>query len=235
MKAVIIAAGMGSRLDSEEPKTLLPFAGKTILATILENISEAGINEFVIVIGWKGKDIVDYLKKNDYFNLSIEFVHNEQWQRGNGISVLAAKNLLNDEPFLLSMSDHIVSPSAIRKILHHPRENNLLLVDAKIDRIFDIADATKVRVNGKYILNIGKEIATYNAIDCGIFVLDERFMRAMWEQQQLGKESISAGVQKLIENGEMEAVIMDENDFWIDIDTPESYQYALKQVIYENL
>ncbi|OQX82901.1 hypothetical protein B6D60_11390 [candidate division KSB1 bacterium 4484_87] len=234
MKAVIIAAGAGSRLDSEEPKTLLPFGDETILANILKNISKGGINEFVIVVGFQAQHIIDYLKKNDYFGFQIEFVKNDEWKRGNGVSVLIARDAVGENPFLLSMSDHIVSSSAIERILRHPRENNLLLVDPRVDQIFDIDDATKVEVNGRYILNIGKEIPKYNAIDCGIFVLDQRFFTVMDEQQRSGKESISAGVTKLIEMRLMEAVFMDENDFWIDIDTPESYQFALKEEKYGN-
>jgi choline kinase len=228
MKAVIAAAGMGSRLNNLAPKTLLPFGDGTILSTILNNISQAGIHEFVIVVGYQADYISNYLKEKNYFGFSITFVENPEWRRGNGISVLAAEQEVGRERFLLSMSDHIVSISAIERAINQKATKNLLVVDPDINGIFDIDDATKVEVVDNRIMNIGKEISNYNGIDCGIFKLNERFFNSMREQLKKNQESISAAVKGLIQNNDMEAVFMDENDFWIDIDTPESYQYALK-------
>ncbi len=233
MKAVIVAAGMGSRLwnqTNQKPKTLMPFGDETILATILQNIAATGIREFIIVIGYHKEDIVNYLEKNNNFDFQIRFVENTEWRKGNGISVLAAEQAVGQDQFLLSMSDHIVSVRALEKIMKQESSKNLLLVDPKINGIFDIDDATKVEVVQNRIINIGKEISNYNGIDCGVFKLTPRFFAAMREQLKKNQESISAAVRGLIQKDDMEAVFMDTNDFWIDIDTPESYQHALKNL-----
>ncbi|MDZ7335476.1 MAG: NTP transferase domain-containing protein [candidate division KSB1 bacterium] len=231
MKAVIVAAGMGSRLwgqNDQIPKTLMPFNNKTILATILRNIAAAGVREFVIVVGYRKELIVEYLAENDHFGYQIDLIENPEWQRGNGISVLAAEPAVNGQPFLLSMSDHLVSVSAIHQIVRHSSLKNLLLVDPRIDAVFDLDDATKVRVTGHRILDIGKEIQQYNGIDCGVFKLTPRFFEAMRERLKLQQESISAAIQGLIQKDDMEAVFMKRDDFWIDIDTPEAYHHALQ-------
>jgi choline kinase len=228
MKAVIVAAGMGSRLNHDVPKTLLPLGNGTILSNILKNISQAGMRDFVIVIGYQGDDIKNYLKERNYLGNNICFVENLEWQRGNGISVLAAEQEVSQERFLLSMSDHIVSATAIERVIHYNSPANLLLVDPKVDNIFDLDDATKVETKGAKITNIGKEIANYNGIDCGIFKLTHRFFDSMRESLKLNQESISASVKGLIANSDMEAVFMQPGEFWIDIDTPESYEFALK-------
>lgn len=231
MKAVIVAAGMGSRLMSQKPKTLLPFGDReTILSTILKNLRQVGIRDIVIVIGFQPLAIQEYLAKNENFGLNITFVKNGEWERGNGISVLAAQVVVTNERFLLSMSDHIVSANALRTILSHNSEKNLLLVDPKIDQIFDIDDATKVEHDKGAILKIGKELAQYNGIDCGIFVLNQRFFDSMQAQLRSGKESISAAIQGLIANDDMEAVLLGDHDYWIDVDTPASYEFALKHL-----
>lgn len=230
MKAVIVAAGMGSRLNHNTPKTLLSFGKKTILATILDNISKAGIRDFVIVVGYQAQDIKNYLKERDNFGHNISFVENLEWQRGNGISVLVAEQEVGHEHFLLSMSDHIVSSKAIERVIQFNSSANLLLVDPKVDNIFDLDDATKVEIEGNKIINIGKEITNYNGIDCGIFKLTPRFFVSMRERLKLNQESISASVKSLIANNDMEAVYMQPNEFWIDIDTPESYEFALKNL-----
>lgn len=229
MKVVIIAAGMGSRLwgnSNKVPKTLLPFGKGTILSTIIGNFKSIGFKRFVLVLGFKSEYITEYVAHEDGFGVSIEFVENPLWERGNGLSVAAAKPAVRDEPFLLSMSDHIVSVDALKKVADHISEKNLLLVDPRIDEVFDIEDATKVHVEDGRITDIGKELTTYNAIDCGIFRLTNRFFRAMEEQVKVGKESISAGIQKLIEADDMEGVLMDPHHHWIDLDTPESYVHA---------
>ena len=230
MKAVIVAAGMGSRLNHNVPKTLLALGNDTILSTILRNISQAGIRDFVIVIGYQGDDIKNYLKERNYFGNHVCFVENLKWQQGNGISVLAAEQEVGQERFLLSMSDHIVSTKAIERMIHHNSSANLLLVDPRVNNIFDLDDATKVETQGAKIKNIGKEITDYNGIDCGIFKLTPRFFDSMRESLKLNQESISASVKGLIANNDMEAVFMQPDEFWIDIDTPESYEFALKNV-----
>lgn len=230
MKAVIVAAGMGSRLNYDAPKTLLPWDSGTILSSILKNISQAGIHDFVIVVGYQGNDIKNYLKERNYLGYNICFVENLEWQRGNGISVLAAEQQVGQEQFLLSMSDHIVSTKAIERVIHHNSSANLLLVDPKIKNIFDLDDATKVEIQETKITNIGKEIANYNGIDCGIFKLTHRFFDSMRESLKLNQESISASVKGLIANNDMEAVFMKPDEFWIDIDTPESYEFALRNI-----
>jgi choline kinase len=125
------------------------------------------------------------------------------------------------------MSDHVVTPSAIKRIIKDPRDKNLLLIDKRINDIFDIDDATKVWTNSNRIEKINKNLTEYNGIDCGIFRLTPRFFGAMREQEKLGKESISAGVEVLIQNNDMEACFMEPEETWIDIDTPDAYHYAL--------
>jgi len=233
MKAVIVAAGIGSRLWGETlknmPKTLLPYGSETILSTIIKNISQVGITDFIIVVGYQPGKIVDYLKMNNNFGFNISFVENPDWQKGNGISVLVAEEAVGNENFLLSMSDHIVSIDALKRIAVSPSSKNLLLVDPRIHDIFDIDDATKVSVRGNTIINIGKSITNYNGIDCGIFRLNNNFFSSMREQLKLNRDSISTAVMGLIQKQDMEAIFMGDNESWIDIDTPEAYRFALEK------
>jgi len=228
MKAVIVAAGKSSRLwqiTDKRPKTLLPFADGSILSTILDNLANAGINEFIIVLGYEANTITAYLKENDNFGHKISLIMNHDFHKGNGISVHISNRLLNNEEFILSMSDHIVSPSAIKRVILSTDERNLLLVDKNHGNVFDIDDATKVNIKDTRILGIGKSLNSYNGIDCGIFRLNERFFTEMGKQIDSGKESISAGVIKLIQKNDMAAVYMHEDEVWLDIDTPEAYRH----------
>jgi choline kinase len=230
MKAVIIAAGQSSRLwekTDRSPKTLLPYGDGTILSTIVDNMKSCGIQEIIMIVGWKKSEIKSYVKSQDDFGIDVQFIYNEDWKRGNGISVLAAKAGVGDEPFIMSMCDHVVSPSAIKRMIEAKSTKNLLLVDWRVDDIFDIDDATKVQAENGDIVEIGKELKNYNSIDCGLFRLDSKFFAAMQKQLQQGNESISAAVTGLVEVENMGAVDMQNDEYWIDIDTPEAYQHAL--------
>ena len=191
MKAIVIAAGQGSRLwqtTDQVPKTLLPLGRGTILSRILANFSAVGVEEFVMVVGFHGEAIVQYLEGNDRFGKRITILENPEWERGNGLSVLRAQEALEPgETALLSMSDHLVDPAALAAVRDAPEGRNLLLTDPRIGEVFDLDDATKVRVEGGLILDIGKELAGYNALDCGIFRINGRFFTALTEQIAQGR------------------------------------------------
>ncbi|MBN1479877.1 hypothetical protein EH223_18375 [candidate division KSB1 bacterium] len=234
MKAVIIAAGQSSRLwptTDGKPKTLLPYKNGTILSTIIKRLKKSGVDEILIVVGYRAAHIRDYIKKNRPSNVKIKFFYNPDWHRGNGLSVLCAKKFVGKEPFLLSMCDHLVSKKAIARLVQsNEKKKNLLLVDKRIDDVYDINDATKVLLKKTKIVNIDKNLPEYNGIDCGVFRLNYRFFKAMKRQHKKnGLESISAGVRGLIKKDRMRAVFIKKNEKWIDIDTPEAYRYALSE------
>lgn len=233
MKAIIIAAGIGSRIINETdnvPKTLLPYGDGTILSTILKNIYQAGIHDFVVVVGYQSQYIKNYLEKNNYFGYDITIIENPQWRKGNGISVLITESEVVEEDFLLSMSDHIVSLRALKRVVNYKSDKNLLLVDPQTEKIFDIDDATKVFFKGDRIVDIGKDISQFNGIDCGIFRLTNRFFEAMKEVLKVNRDSISSAIEILIKNMDMEAVYLEQNESWIDIDTYQAYQYCLNNI-----
>lgn len=229
MKAVIIAAGMGSRLwgtTNKTPKALLPLGKATILEKIITNIAKAGILEFVIIVGYESHIIRDYMNRHQLPGIQVEFVENPDWKRGNGISVLMAEKVIPSGNFILSMSDHVVSAQAVKRIAGHRSGKNLLLTDPNPDEVFDIDDATKVKLDGNRIIDIGKEISDYNAIDCGIFRLTSRYYDAIRTQIKNGRDSISGAVQDLIKNNDMNSVSLVDGEKWLDIDTLEAYQLA---------
>jgi len=93
--------------------------------------------------------------------------------------------------------------------------------------VFDIDDATKVRIEETRILALGKTLNPFNAVDCGIFKLGPDFFQGALGQASEGKESLSEFLQPLIDNGKLIPVFIPEGSTWIDIDTPDAYQHAL--------
>jgi len=241
MKALIIAAGRGSRLrpfTEDMPKGLIPLLGLCLLERIILSVKEVGIKDFVIVTGFKGEKIKDFLEKK-VDALGVEYVDNPAWHRGNGVSVLSAeKKLKNEKKFLLLMSDHVFDTKIISIIISqskilNPKSNwaCLLGVDKNLESIHDLEDATKVEIseNGS-IISIGKDLSKYNAVDCGVFLCTPQIFEALRIKINQGNEDLSSAVALLSEQGKAKTVDISGN-FWIDIDTFQELKIAENKLL----
>mgnify|MGYP000029112279 FL=1 len=108
MKAVIPVAGAGTKLRPltyTQPKALIPIAGKTILSHIVDQLKDAGITEFIFIVGYLGAKIQDYVKQT-YPDLTTHFVYQNERQ-GTGHAVELTKQLIGDEPIFVALGDTI--------------------------------------------------------------------------------------------------------------------------------
>jgi choline kinase len=112
MKAIILAAGRGSRmkdLTDERPKCLVELRGKALLDWQLEALRAAGITEIAIVTGYKRELLV---------NRGLAEFHNARWAETNMVSSLAcAQDWLQKEPCIVSYSDIFYSPIAVQSLI----------------------------------------------------------------------------------------------------------------------
>lgn len=222
---VVLAAGFGSRLegvsDDTALKPLTPVAGVPLLHRTLRSLEIAGCERVVIVVG-HGAEVVREAAALGYGGaMDVRFVVNERYDLANGVSVLAARDAVDDD-FVLTMADHVFSDDVMRLAGSHapPTGGATLLVDYDIDGVFDLDDATKVQEEDGRIVAIGKQIADYNCIDTGLFVCTEALMEALADVfEEHGDASLSDGVQRLAAAGRM-TVLPIGDGFWQDVDTP---------------
>lgn len=109
MKAIIPVAGAGTKLRPHtytQPKALIPLAGKTILSVIVDQLKEAGIREFVFVIGYLGEKIQDYVNAQ-YPELTCHFV-NQVDRQGTGHAVELTKEIIGNDEVIIVLGDTIV-------------------------------------------------------------------------------------------------------------------------------
>ncbi len=108
MKAIIPVAGAGTKLRPHtytQPKALIPLAGKTVLSIIIDQLHEAGINDFIFIVGYLGEKIQDYVKEH-YPQLTCHFVYqNERYGTGHAIDL--AKEIVQDEEVFIVLGDTI--------------------------------------------------------------------------------------------------------------------------------
>jgi len=108
VKAIIPVAGAGTKLRPltyTQPKALIPIAGKTILSVIVDQLLEAGVTEFVFVIGYLGEKIQRYIAKT-YPNLSYTLV-NQSDRRGLGHAIWLTREAVQNEEVLIVLGDTI--------------------------------------------------------------------------------------------------------------------------------
>jgi len=228
MTGVIIAAGRGGRLNKVSggiPKTLLPINGKPILQWIIDESVNVGVSRFVIVTGYNGEKIEEYFRDN--LNVDVKLLFNPLWEKGNGISVLSAETeVIGEECFLLMMSDHLIEREIIRGILNMKKDQPALAVEENLSKVFDLEDATKVYIENKEIVSIGKELKQYNGIDAGLFLLNRTIFRFLKKAVGKGKDSLTEGIKEMIKEYRLFPFSIPRERFWIDVDSEESYSVA---------
>lgn len=230
LPAVILAAGEGYRLQERNggiPKPLTPLLGLTLLERAVLSCREAGISEIFVVLGCDEAKMLPRIEElRRRFGITIHAVPNPDWKGGNGTSALAAAPYINGW-FLLLMCDHLFDPDIIRCLAEARDGGNacLLAVDRRKDQVFDLKDATKVRVNHQTITAIGKGLTPFDAVDTGLFLCQPALFDALKEAKQDGDGSLSGGIQRLIPEGKIRAVEIGDR-FWLDVDTPESLSHA---------
>lgn len=119
MKAMIFAAGIGSRLrplTDNTPKALIPLGGKPMLEHVIVKLKQSGFDEIVINIHHEGQQIIDFLAANDNFGLQIHISDERDYllDTGGGIKK-AAPFLEGNEPFLVHNVD-ILSNVDLKKL-----------------------------------------------------------------------------------------------------------------------
>jgi 1L-myo-inositol 1-phosphate cytidylyltransferase len=228
-ECLILAAGSGSRMASlcgSGPKPLVPLFGAPLLEHILLSSHAAGIEKFVIVVGYRADAIRRWLAERPLEAVSITVVENPDYHKANGVSALAARELLRN-PFLLLMADHVFEPATARALLRQSiaHDEVILGVDCNIDRIFDLGDATKVRIEGNDIVDIGKDLVHYDALDTGMFLCGPGLFGRLESAKKNGNCSLSDGMRRLAQECKLKAFDVGDGH-WQDVDTPEAFAYT---------
>jgi len=139
MKAIIPVAGAGTKLRPHtytQPKALIPIAGKTILSFIVDQLHEAGINEFIFIVGYLGEKIQEYVTQT-YPNLTTHFVYQNERQ-GTGHAIELAKSIVGDDEVFVTLGDTICEYD-VKEVMDSPYS---MLGVKKVDdpRHFGVAD-----------------------------------------------------------------------------------------------
>lgn len=235
MKAVILAAGMGKRMrspESGEPKSAKKVLGLPIIKRVILSVREAGIKDFIVVVGYLAERIKEILGDGEELDANIIYVENNEWERGNGISLLKAKAHINDDRFILVMGDHLFDPAMIEDIkgVQIKDDEAVLMVDFNPAPYIDLQDATKVKVKNNYIEEISKQLSEYDGIDCGIFLCGRGIFAVLEDEIKRGREGITDTMSALAKSNKL--LSRDSKGrFWLDVDTEVALKNAEKNLL----
>lgn len=137
MKALLLAAGLGTRLQpitNHIPKCLVPINGKPLLEYWLDNLSKVGINEFLINTSYLSEQVIEFINNSKYSH-QITHIY-EDTLLNTGGTVLANKEYFDNEPFLLIHADNLTFcdfNSFIHSHLHRPKNCEITMMLFKSD------------------------------------------------------------------------------------------------------
>ena len=149
MKAVILAAGKGTRmlpLTKDKQKVLIEIKGKPFLYYVIQDLYAAGITELGLVTNYKEEQVIEFLEKN---KINAIILHQEK-TKGTGDAIMTAREFTGNEKFIVQMGDNLYSPRDLQKIANndeywymggiyhkHPEKYGVLVVgeDGFVERV----------------------------------------------------------------------------------------------------
>ena len=238
MKAMVLAAGLGTRLrplTDHRPKALVEIAGRTLLEITLARLREFGVREVIINVHHFADMVVDYLKANGNFGMRVEVSREDDLLDTGGGLKKAAWFFLEDaergeEPFILHNVD-VISTIDLRRMLQFHSQNRALATLAVQER-----ETSRYLLFDEQLQLCGRKFAgdqrtqivrasqkTQSLAFSGIHVISPRLLGMMTEE---GAFSIIDVYLRLAGKGEGIMAFRADEYYWRDLGTRESLRRA---------
>ena len=240
MRAIILAAGMASRLrplTDNTPKCLLKIGERSLLQRSFDALTSNGIKEIVIVTGYLHNLIVDFIKQQ-YPNVNVSFIHNDIYDSTNNIySLWLARPKADGEEILLLDSDLLYDPEIITRVLDTLAANILTLIRHDLGE-----EEMKVVTDGGSegnITEISKTCSPTDAIgeSLGIEKMGKAYTSALYKelepmmnQEHLENVFYEKAFERLIPQGHTFKVLDVTDLFSCELDTIEDFQNAKEKI-----
>ena len=231
MKAVILAAGKGTRmlpLTEKIPKVLVKINGKPFLHYVIENLSKAGFTELGIVVGYMKEKVVKFLRDNQIEATLIE----QEEHLGTGHAVKQARIFCGNENFIVLGGDNFFSVEDLQSINNN---DEFCYVVGK-----EIEDPSKygvLVVNEDKLIKIIEKPQTFvgNMINLGLYKFTPKLWAALDKIQlsERGEYELTDALTTLAKLGEVKVEKM--KGYWLDLgckeDIPSVEEFLKKENI----
>jgi dTDP-glucose pyrophosphorylase len=225
-KAVLLAAGRGTRmreLTNDIPKPMIQVRGKPILLHIVEGLKEAGITQFLIVVGYRADVVTDFFGDGKCFGTSVQYV-TQVVQDGTGRVVDLARDFAGSDPFILSYGDILVAPGNYTRLAGLAPGQEAIVSVKKNE---DVSKGGAVFVNERFELTDLREKPKpgeptspwYNA---GVYTFRPSIFdfTARLERSPRGEYELTDAIRALAQSGHKVQALELEGE-WADVRDPE--------------
>jgi bifunctional UDP-N-acetylglucosamine pyrophosphorylase/glucosamine-1-phosphate N-acetyltransferase len=237
MKAVILAAGEGTRLRPftlTRPKHLISVGGKTVMEHVLDAVRNAGVNEIIVVVHYKAKQLKDFLGDGSKFGLSIEYILQTE-MKGTADAIKTVESNVNED-FLLIYGDIVTTSEAIRSVIKGYEENKpaaaMAVVQVSRPEHYGI-----VKLENHYITEIFEKPkaseAPTNLANAGVYVFSKEIFEKIrgTPLSPRGELEITDTFKLLIEEKRQILAVQIPMEDWLDIGRPWDLLEANKWIL----
>ncbi|MGB9965904.1 sugar phosphate nucleotidyltransferase [Halobacterium hubeiense] len=220
MKAVILAAGEGKRLEpltNRRPKPMLPVANRPVLEHVVEAVVDAGVDEVVLVVGYKRDRIQTHFGDGDDWGVDIEYAVQSK-QLGTGHALLQAADHLDDS-FVVLNGDRVISPDLVSSVIDRTTAGDAPVIS--VTRVKNARNYGVVELDGQRVTAIHEKPAAHRSqsdiINAGVYGFDPSVLDAVRETKTAptGELALTATLDELAGDEGLTAVRYD--DYWLDI------------------
>jgi dTDP-glucose pyrophosphorylase len=220
MKAVILAAGLGTRLRSvigeNLQKTMMRYGNTPLLERTIRILKEKNITDIVIVVSYLKEQIMNYFGDGKKFGVRIEYVLQKNPKGGTADATYCAKEKISDEKFLLIYGDNIFHPATLEKLLSQSKNFDGVLAVKEVE---DPSKFGVIELDGIYVKKIHEKPSEppTNLALTGLFILPREIFEAI-EKTPLssrGEYELTDSIQLLCDAGKKIGHIKVE-EFWFD-------------------
>lgn len=241
MKAVILAAGEGVRLSpltDNKPKHLLPLACKPLLERLIQNVSDCGVRDVLLVVSGKTDAIKRHLGDGKSLGVKLSYAI-QPAVLGTGHAMGMAREFMRNEPFMALYGDIFLSNNAVRKVVNDYEEGDcqaaMAVTPVSAPQFFGI-----VTVEGGKVQSIVEKpltgSSTGNLVNAGLFIFPPEIFAAIDKtgKSERGELEITQSIKILIDQGVKVKAVELASGSWKDIGRPwdllEANELALKEI-----
>lgn len=227
MLCVLLAAGEGKRmapLTATRPKVMLPVANRPMIEHLICAVRDAGIDTFILVVGYQERKIRDYFGTGEKWGVSIRYTV-QRSQTGTGDALRAAKGLVKGD-FLLMNGDMIVTADDVRRICASPAPA-VGVVESETPEQYGVITEYEGIVTGVYEKS---KNPPGNLINAGVYLFSDDIFEEVDRlvPSPRGEYELTDALLPAIARGEMHAVPLAS---WCDIGAPWNLLEANEQAL----
>lgn len=235
-KAVILAAGDSTRmlpLSANQPKHLLPVAGKPLIFHTLEALQNAGITEVLIIYGYHKEKLSQSIESQDWGKMSVSYVHQEE-RKGTAHAAGYAREFVGEDSSILMNGDIMLGPGSFEGLISYHEKGGYDLT-LSVRPVDDPSAYGVVAVEeGKAVKLIEKptkDQMVSNLVNAGLYIVSKLLMDAITKTKASprGEYEITDSIGMLIEKGNVGGYSLPS--WWLDIGRPWDLLEANKMIL----